>query len=104
MNSALSMRLAGKFEFAPNNHADRPFNKHPRYGSAFFLPLAAFQSTWGKAYKYFPLKAIFVLSIIIFEIGSLICGVAQNSKTLIVGRAVSGAGGSGIASGAYTII
>ena len=26
------------------------------YGSAFFLTVAAFQSTWGKAYKYFPLK------------------------------------------------
>lgn len=30
--------------------------------------------------------------------------VSQNSTTLIVGRAVAGAGGAGIASGAYTII
>ncbi|KAH6684655.1 MFS gliotoxin efflux transporter glia [Halenospora varia] len=74
------------------------------YGSAFFLALAAFQSTWGKAYKYFPLKSAFLLTIAIFEIGSLICGVAQNSTTLIVGRAVAGIGGAGIASGIYTII
>ena len=60
------------------------------YGSAFFLTLASFQSTWGKAYKFFPLKPTFLLSIGIFEIGSLICGVAQNSTTLIVGRAVAG--------------
>lgn len=26
------------------------------YGSAFFLTVAAFQATWGKGYKYFPLK------------------------------------------------
>ena len=74
------------------------------YGSAFFLTLASFQSTWGKAYKYFPLKTAFLIAILVFEIGSLICGVAQNSITLIVGRAIAGAGGGGIASGAYTIV
>ena len=60
------------------------------YGSAFFLTLGAFQSTWGKAYKYFPLKASFLVSIAIFELGSLICAVAPNSTTLIVGRAIAG--------------
>ncbi|KAL8682709.1 MAG: hypothetical protein Q9186_001305 [Xanthomendoza sp. 1 TL-2023] len=74
------------------------------YGSAFFLTLAAFQSTWGKVFKYFPLKISFLLSIFIFEVGSLVCGVAPNSTALIVGRAIAGAGGAGIASGAYTIV
>ncbi|KAL9039642.1 MAG: hypothetical protein Q9214_004794, partial [Letrouitia sp. 1 TL-2023] len=74
------------------------------YGAAFFLTVASFQGTWGKAYKYFPLKLSFLISIFIFELGSLICGVAPNSTALIVGRAISGAGGAGIASGAYTII
>ncbi|KAF4635470.1 hypothetical protein G7Y89_g2615 [Cudoniella acicularis] len=74
------------------------------YGSAFFLTVGAFQSTWGKAYKYFPLKITFLMSIFVFELGSLICGVAPNSTALIVGRAIAGLGGAGIASGAYTII
>ena len=74
------------------------------YGSAFFLTVAAFQSTWGKAYKYFPLKWTFMVSIFIFELGSLICGVAPSSTALIVGRAIAGAGGAGIASGCYTIL
>lgn len=74
------------------------------YGSAFFLTLASFQSTWGKAYKYFPLKPSYLLSIFIFELGSLICAVSNSSTTLIIGRAIAGAGGAGIASGAYTII
>lgn len=60
------------------------------YGSAFFLTVGAFQSTWGKTYKYFPLKATFLVAIGIFEVGSLICGVAQNSVTLIIGRAIAG--------------
>ena len=74
------------------------------YGSAFFLTVASFQSTWGKAYKYFPIKLSFLLAILLFEIGSLICAVAKNSTTLIVGRAIAGVGGAGIASGCYTII
>ncbi|KAK1764303.1 major facilitator superfamily domain-containing protein [Phialemonium atrogriseum] len=74
------------------------------YGSAFFMCVGGFQSTWGKAYKYFPLKITFLLSIIIFELGSLICGVAPNSTALIVGRAIAGVGAAGIGSGAYTII
>ncbi len=73
------------------------------YGSAYFLTLGAFQSQWGKVYKYFPLKISFLVSIFIFELGSLICGVAQSSTTLIVGRAIAGLGGSGIAPGVYTI-
>ncbi|KAM0077249.1 hypothetical protein ACKRZS_010553, partial [Fusarium odoratissimum] len=74
------------------------------YGAAFFVCTAAFQSAWGKAYKYFPLKICFLVSVFIFEVGSLICGVAPNSVTLIVGRAIAGIGCAGIASGAYIII
>ncbi|KAL9121673.1 MAG: hypothetical protein Q9187_001772, partial [Circinaria calcarea] len=74
------------------------------YGSAFFMTLAGFQSMWGKAYKYFPLKISFLTSIFIFELGSLICGVAPNSTALIVGRAIAGLGAAGVTSGAYTII
>ncbi|KAL3417500.1 beta-ketoacyl synthase domain-containing protein [Phlyctema vagabunda] len=74
------------------------------YGSAYFMTLGGFQSSWGKAYKYFALKPTFILSIGIFELGSLICGVAPNSVALIVGRAISGLGGAGIATGGTTII
>lgn len=63
-----------------------------------------FQSSWGKAYKYFPLKITYLLSIFVFELGSLICGVAPSSTALIVGRANAGLGAAGIGSGAYTII
>jgi MFS family permease len=73
------------------------------YGSSFFLTIAAFQSTWGKSYQYFALKPTFLLSVFIFEIGSLLSGVAPNGVTLIVGRAIAGAGGAGIAAGAYIL-
>ena len=40
----------------------------------------------------------------LFELGSLLCGVAVSSKMLIVARAVAGAGGAGIVSGIMTIV
>ena len=63
-----------------------------------------FQSSWGKAYKYFDLKYTFLASIFVFELGSLVCAVAPNSTALIAGRAVAGLGAAGIGTGAYTII
>ncbi|KAK9342150.1 major facilitator superfamily domain-containing protein [Lipomyces starkeyi] len=73
------------------------------YSSASFMTIGGFQSAWGKAYKYFPLKTSFLISIFIFELGSLIGGVAPNSTALIVGRAIAGLGAAGIGSGTYTI-
>ena len=45
-----------------------------------------------------------VIALFIFELGSLICGVAPNSTALIIGRAVAGVGAAGIFSGAILII
>ncbi|KAL6915954.1 hypothetical protein ACHAPO_005406 [Fusarium lateritium] len=74
------------------------------YGAAFFMTVGAFQSTWGKIYKYFPLKTSFLVAIFIFELGSVICGAAPNAEALITGRAIAGVGGAGLGAGAYTII
>ncbi|KAL2834781.1 MFS general substrate transporter [Aspergillus pseudoustus] len=74
------------------------------YGSAFLMTTGGFQSTWGKIYKYFPLKISFLGAVFIFEVGSLICGVAPNSVALIVGRAIAGIGAAGIGSGVFIII
>ncbi|KAH6663125.1 major facilitator superfamily transporter [Halenospora varia] len=74
------------------------------YASALFLTVAAAQSVWGKAFKYFPVKTVYLISIAVFEVGSLICGVAQNSTTLIVGRAITGLGVAGTFGGSYIII
>ncbi|KAH8880877.1 putative MFS transporter [Thozetella sp. PMI_491] len=73
------------------------------YGSAFFLTLATFVSAWGKAYKYFSLRAVYILAIVIFEIGSLVCALSPSSMALIIGRAVQGMGAAGLAGGGYTI-
>lgn len=68
------------------------------------MTLGGFQSAWGKAYKYFPLKTSFLAAISTFELGSLLCGIAPDSIAFIVGRAIAGVGAAGIGSGAYTIV
>ncbi|EED15170.1 efflux pump antibiotic resistance protein, putative [Talaromyces stipitatus ATCC 10500] len=74
------------------------------YSSAYSLTNFAFLSSWGKAYKYFPLKTSFLLAGVVFEIGNVICATAASSTAVIVGRAISGMGGAGIMSGAFIII
>lgn len=44
------------------------------YASVFFMTVASSQSMWGKVYRYFDLKAVFLVSIALFELGSLLCG------------------------------
>ena len=50
------------------------------------------------------IKVTFIIAICIFEIGSLLCGVAPTSVALIIGRAVAGLGTGGIFSGAVVIM
>lgn len=46
----------------------------------------------------------FFAFLVLFEIGSLICGAAPSSVILIVGRVVAGIGSAGIMSGGLTIV
>ncbi|KAE9406660.1 transporter [Gymnopus androsaceus JB14] len=64
--------------------------------SSFVLAQTVFLLFYGQLLRIFPAKWILVSSIIIFEAGSLVCGVAQNVDMLIAGRTVSGAGAAGI--------
>ncbi|KAF2148582.1 putative MFS transporter [Myriangium duriaei CBS 260.36] len=74
------------------------------YGSAFFLTQATFQAFWGRIYGIFDLRIAFAMSILIFEVGCIVSATARSSVAVIVGRAISGVGGSGIIGGVFTII
>jgi MFS family permease len=50
----------------------------------------------GKVYTYFSIKWSFLAFFAIFEVGSALCGAAQSSVMLIVGRAIAGLGASGL--------
>jgi MFS family permease len=82
---------------------------------------ATLQPLSGKLYTYFsnkvrcttqpreyyqsnPIQYTYLGFIILFELGSLICGVAPSSTVFIIGRAVAGLGAAGIFNGGLTII
>jgi len=64
--------------------------------TVFVLTQTVFLLFYGQLLRIFPAKWILISAIAIFEVGSLICGVAQNVNTLIAGRAISGVGAAGI--------
>ncbi|KAE8217339.1 hypothetical protein CF319_g8550 [Tilletia indica] len=72
--------------------------------TAFLLTQASFMLFYGQVLSNFPSKACYLSAIVFFEVGSLICAVAQNMNTLIVGRAIAGIGASGIMISAMTIL
>jgi MFS family permease len=74
------------------------------YSSAFRLFQCAFQFVFGKAYRLFSIKRVFLLANVISIAGSLLCGVAATSTMLIVGRAVAGLGAAGLLSGCFIIL
>jgi MFS family permease len=74
------------------------------YGSAYLLTSTALQPTFGRIYTIFNIKWMFLSAICVFELGSLICGVAPSSTALIIGRGIAGLGCAGIFSGAAVIL
>ncbi|KAK8129266.1 MFS general substrate transporter [Apiospora kogelbergensis] len=74
------------------------------YGSAYLLTITAFQPLFGNLYKFFNAKAVYIASLLIFEVGSVICAVSQYSAILIFGRAFLGFGAAGLLQGALAII
>lgn len=74
------------------------------YGAAYLLASCSLQPLTGRFYTLFDTKWTFLSFFGVFELGSLLCGVAVSSKMLIVGRAVAGMGSAGLTNGALTII
>lgn len=64
----------------------------------------AFQLFYGKLYVFYPIKWVFLSAIMLFEIGSAICGAAPNSVAFIWGRSIAGFGCSGIFSGGVVVM
>ncbi|SCO82671.1 related to transporter (major facilitator superfamily) [Fusarium oxysporum] len=64
----------------------------------------ALQLLFGKLYALFSVKIVFLSALFVFELGSLICGIAPTSTALIIGRAIAGLGSAGIFTGALVTI
>ncbi|KAI1464425.1 MFS general substrate transporter [Daldinia caldariorum] len=74
------------------------------YSSASLIANCVMVPLVGKIYRGFRIKLVFITFIIIFELGSLIAALSTSSMMLIIARAISGIGGSGIINGSSTIV
>ena len=74
------------------------------YAPSYLFGLCAFQLPFGRVYKDFPTRPTFLVSLFIFEVASIIQAAAPNSAAFIVGRVIAGIGGSGVLTGALTIL
>lgn len=58
----------------------------------------------GQLYSHFDNKLLFISSVVIFEVGSAICGAAPSIDALIGGRAICGIGGMGTYLGTINMV
>jgi len=72
--------------------------------TAYLLASTVSTPLWGKLGDLYGRKVFFEAAIVIFLIGSALCGLAHSIFILIVFRAVQGIGGGGLLTGAQTIV
>lgn len=72
--------------------------------TAYLLTSAVVTPLYGKISDLFGRKKIFMIAIIIFLLGSALCGVSQNMTQLIFFRGLQGVGGGGLMALALAIV
>jgi MFS family permease len=72
--------------------------------AAFFLSGTALMLPFGQFYQVFNAKWFYIFGVVVFEIGSAVCGSAPNINALIVGRAIAGIGATSIYTGSLFLL
>ncbi|KAL0935995.1 MFS drug efflux [Colletotrichum truncatum] len=73
-------------------------------GVAFIMAANSTNLLFGQLYSHLQPKWLYIGSVVVFEVGSAVCGAAPNMESLIVGRALCGLGGVGMYLGVITLI
>ena len=74
------------------------------YNAAYMMVIGATGFFFGKAYTLFNTKRTYLLSLVMFWIGSIICTFATSSAMFIAGRAILGLGCSCEVAGFVTLV
>lgn len=74
------------------------------YMTSYLLTACSSYLVYTKLYRFYTAKWIYISALLIFELGSLVSGVAEASATLIFGRALAGLGASGVLVGSVLMI
>lgn len=72
--------------------------------TAYMLAATIGMPIYGKAGDLFGRKGVFQFAIVVFLLGSVLCGIAQDMTQLILFRALQGIGGGGLMIGAQAIV
>ncbi|KAK6460671.1 multidrug-resistance transporte [Scheffersomyces coipomensis] len=80
------------------------FSKVGWLSSGFMLTSAVFIQVYGKLSIMIGRKYTMLIAVLIFEAGSLMCGLSNNMNTLIGGRVLGGIGAAGIQTLSLVII
>lgn len=79
-------------------------DKLPWLSVAFALGAASTTLVWASLFGSFNNKPLYLIALILFEIGSAICGSANMMDVLVFGRALAGLGGAGLYLGVLTLL
>ncbi|MGO4424090.1 MFS transporter, partial [Streptomyces sp. MCAF7] len=72
--------------------------------TSYLLTLAATTPIWGKLGDLYGRKGAYLWSVVLFLIGTVLCGLAQSMGQLIAFRAAQGLGAGGLMVGAMSVI
>ena len=72
--------------------------------TAYVLASTVGLPVYGKLGDLFGRKKVFLAAIVVFLLGSVLCGIAQDMGQLVAFRAIQGLGGGGLFIGAQAII
>lgn len=74
------------------------------YSSAYSVMAASMSFFFGKLYSQMSSKRLYLISVALFELGSLVCTVAPTSWFFILGRSIAGIGAAGMSNGSLMIL
>lgn len=79
-------------------------NKLPWLSVAFMMGALTFVLPYGSFYTLFDTKKIYIGSLVVFTVGSALCGAAPNINAFIIGRVIAGVGGIGMYLGVMNLL
>ncbi|PMD45628.1 putative efflux pump antibiotic resistance protein [Hyaloscypha variabilis F] len=74
------------------------------YQISYLLAQSATMLIYGQLYSFYSMKTLYMASLFVFVIGSVLSASAATSPAFIVGRALSGLGAAGILAGMNIIV
>ncbi|SFT07239.1 DHA2 family efflux MFS transporter permease subunit [Paenibacillus sp. BC26] len=80
------------------------FDKFIWVYSAYMIAMVVSTPIFGKLSDMYGRKRFFLAGLILFMVGSILCGTAQNMEQLIIYRAIQGIGGGALMPIVFTII